>query len=518
LANFADKFSNQARDLSMSSTITPTTSSTTTPTTSPSTSNTSSSGSSSAATASSLITSTGIGSGLNISGIVSALTANYGAAQTNQLNAQQTSLDNQVSAYGTFTSALDTLQSSLGALEDPSQLAGFDATVADKTIASATTTSDAVAGQYSLQVNNLATSATLTSAPIASADSTIGTGTLTVAVGGASTAITIDSTDNTLSGIAAAINSAANNPGVTASIITTSGVARLVLSGTTTGAGNTITVTPSGGDGGLASLNFTQTQAAADASFSINGFASSSASNQVTGAITGVTINLLGQSAAATPTTVTISPDTSTAQTSINTFVTALNGVITSIQSLTGYDPSTQTAGALNGNATLESFQNQLENILNQVKTGGTSGITSLANIGITADVNGSYDTNATTLTNALSSSLTGIGNLLGGTNGIATQLNTLINGYTQPGGLLATINQGLQTGLSNVATQQTALTAQLATYSATLTLEYNAMDAAVAQLKETQTYLTAEFNPGSSSSSSSSSANSSLSSGTLGT
>ena len=82
---------------------------------------------------------------------------------------------------------------------------------------------------------------------------------------------------------------------------------------------------------------------------------------------------------------------------------------------------------------------------------------------------------------------------------------------------MLSSVNQGLQSSLSNVSQQQTALQAELATYSATLTSEYNAMDSAVAALKETQTYLTAEFNPGQSSSSSSS-ATSSLSSGNLGT
>src|ERR1700736_2929601 len=114
-------------------------------------------------TPSTLITSTGIGSGLNISSIVSSLTSAYGAAQTNQLTNQQTLLSSQVSAYGTFTAALDTLKLAVPALQDPKQLAGFTAAVADKTIATATTTPSAVAGQYSLQVNNLATSATLTS-------------------------------------------------------------------------------------------------------------------------------------------------------------------------------------------------------------------------------------------------------------------------------------------------------------------------------------------------------------------
>jgi flagellar hook-associated protein 2 len=278
-------------------------------------------------------------------------------------------------------------------------------------------------------------------------------------------------------------------------------------------------VTQSGGDSNLTSFvtNLTQTQAAQNASFSINGFAATSPSNVVSGAISGVTINLLAASAANTPTTLSITPDTTNAQTSVSTFVTALNGVLSSIQSLTGYDPTTETAGPLNGNATLESFQNQLEGILDQVTTSGASGgVQSLADLGITADAGGNYDTDTNKLGNALTANLSSVASLLGGTNGIATQLNTLIKGYTDPGGLLDTITQGLQSSLSNVSAQQTQLTAELATYSATITQEYNAMDTAVAALKQTQTYLTAEFNP--SSSSSSSSSNTSLGSGNLST
>jgi flagellar hook-associated protein 2 len=473
-------------------------------------------GNSSTAPSASLITSTGIGSGLNIGAIVSALTTSFGAAQTTQLTNQQSSLDSQVSAYGTFTSALDALKLALPPLEDARQLAGFAATVADKTIATATTTSDAVAGQYSLQVNNLATSATLTSKPVlAGAAAAVGTGTLTIAVGAASMAITIDSTNSSLAGIAAAINSASNNPGVTASIITSTTGSRLVLAGTATGAANAITVTPSGGDGGLSALAFTQTRAAQDASFSINGFAATSASNVVSSAITGVTLNLQQASAANTPTTLTVSPDTTSAQASIDKFVTALNGVLSSIQTLTGFDPSTKTAGPLNGNATLEAFQNQLQSILGKMTNG--SGVKSLTDLGITAGTDGSYATDDTKLGNALSSSLASIGSLLGGSNGLATQISNLVDGYTKPGGLLDTINKGLETGLSNVSKQQAALSAQLSAYSATLTAEYNAMDKAVAQLKQTQTFLNAEFNPSANAASGTSSSNTSLGSGTLG-
>ena len=492
-------------------------------------SSTSSSAASSTPSASTLITSTGIGSGLDIASIVSSLTSAHGAAQSAQLSAQSATLDSEVSAYGTFTSALDTFKSSLAALEVPSQLAGFAASVADKNIASATTSSDAVAGQYSLLVNNLASAASLTSEAFSNPAAGIGTGTLTITVAGKSSAITIDTTNNTLSGIAAAINSATDNPGVTASIITTTAGARLVISGTSTGAANAITVSQSGGDGGLAPLAYdpanatnthitqlTQTQAAQDASFSINGFAATSASNVVSGAITGVTINLLQASAVNTPTTLNITPDTSTASTAVGTFVSSLNSLIQSIQSLTSYDPSSQTAGPLNGDATLEGFQNQLMSLLGQVNRSGTSSITSLADIGITANADGSFASDTTKLGNALSGNLSGVANLLGGANGLATQIDNLVNGYTKTGGILDNINQGIESQLKTVTQQQDQLNAQLAIYSATLTAEYNAMDTAVAQLKETQQYLTAEFNPNQSSSSGSST--SSLGSGNLNT
>lgn len=486
--------------------------------------------------ANTVISSTGVGSGLDIGSIVSALTTAAGAAQNNQLSDRKTTLTAQVSAYGTFKSALDTLQATLTTLQNPKALAGRTAALGDDTIATASATSSAVPAQYSLSVQNLATAASLSSKAFTGANTAVGTGTLTISTGGNTATINIDSSNNTLSAIAAAINGAADNPGVTASILTTTDGARLVISGTGTGAASGVTVTQSGGDGGLSDLVYdpahpttsklTQTQQAKDANFTVNGFAATSASNQVTAVISGVTINLLKTTTTTsadgtttdTPTTVTVSTDSSGAQTSIGTFVTALNGLITSIQSLTSYDPTTQTAGPLLGNATLQSFQNQLSKILDQVQSGNAAGAaTSLASIGISASPDGSYSTNSTRLGNALTGNLSAITSFFGGPTGIATQLNTLISQYTQAGGLLDSINQGLQSSLSDVAQQQTALNARLATYAATLTKEYNAMDTAVALLKQTQTYLTAQFNssPGSTSSSST---NSALGSGNLST
>jgi flagellar hook-associated protein 2 len=488
---------------------------------------------SSAASPSTVISSQGIGSGLDIAAIVTSLTSAKAAPLTNAINRSNTTLNAQVSAWGTLNSAVATFQATLTALQDPAQLAGRTATLGDATIATATATSSAVTGQYSIAVQNLATAASLSSAPnSAGATAIVGTGTLQISVGGVLDSVAIDSTSNTLQGIAAAINSSAGNPGVTASILTTSDGARLVLTGTKTGQANGILVTQSGGDGGLASLVYdpahsittlTQTQPALDANFTVNGYGATSASNQVSSVISGVTLNLLKASAASTttpptytPTTLTIGNDTAGAQTSIGTFVSALNGLLSSIQTLASYDPATQTAGPLLGNAAVQSLQNQLYKILGQVNAGITSGPNSLAAIGIGANAQGTYSSNSATLGNALTGNLDSVSKLLSGPNGIATQLNTFVTQYTQPGGLLDTISNGLKSSLTNNAKQLADLNARMAVYSATLTAEYNAMDTAVALLKQTQTYLTQQFNQGSSSTSTSSS--SGLGSGTTNT
>jgi flagellar hook-associated protein 2 len=269
----------------------------------------------------------------------------------------------------------------------------------------------------------------------------------------------------------------------------------------------------------------TQTQAALDANFTINDYPATSSSNQVSTAITGVTFNLLKPTAASTSTTLaasttlSIGNDTAGAQTSIGTFVSALNGLLTSIQSLTSYDPATQTAGPLLGNAVMQSFQNQLSKILGQVNAGISNGPNSLAAIGIGANPQGTFSSNSTTLGNALTANLDSVGKLLSGPNGIATQLNTFVSQYSQVGGLLDTISASLNSSLTDNAKQLADLTARMKVYSATLTAEYNAMDAAVALLKQTQTYLTQTFNSGSTASGSGSTSTSTgLGSGTVST
>ncbi len=451
----------------------------------------------------STIQSSGIGSGLDIASIVSSLTTAQGDAQTKQLTARETDLKAQLSAYGTFRASLEALQAALPTLKDAGKFQGRSVKVSDDTIASANASAKAIPATYTLEVTALAKAANLVSNPLPSADSTIGTGTLTLALGGASFQLDLDSSNNTLSAIAAAINSNVGNSGINASIITTAQGARLVLNSTKTGALNAITVTQSGGDGGLAQLVYdplnnntqlTQAQAPQDAQFTLNGFAATSASNEVTGIVEGVNFTLLKTTALNTPVTLTVGADQEAGASSIGTFVKAYNSLITAVKSLTSYDPDTKVAGTLLGNTSVNSLLAKLRQLLSK-STPSPSGVpTSLTDLGITTNVLGTLDQNDTKLSSALSANLKAVTDLFSGKTGLATQVDEAIKQYTQAGGYIDTVNQGLNKGLRDVNAKKIALQLRLDTYSATLTKQFNAMDAAVSALKSTQSFITQAF------------------------
>ena len=217
----------------------------------------------------------------------------------------------------------------------------------------ATADANAAPGTYSIGVTQLAQAQQLVSKPFSGGSSqTVGTGTLTLSLGSQSVSVPIDSTDNTVAGIAAAINSAPANPGITAGIVQGTDGAHLVLASSLTGASNTIQVSAAGGDGGLSALtyssghttNYTQPTAAQDAILTVAGITSDSPSNTDSGAITGVTLNLASMTSAGSPVTLTVSNDTSTVASNISNFVSAYNALVNQFSTLGGYDASSGTA------------------------------------------------------------------------------------------------------------------------------------------------------------------------------
>jgi flagellar hook-associated protein 2 len=452
------------------------------------------------------------GSVINVSTLVSELVAAAQAPQQQLITNQTTTVTANISAVGTLKSALSTFQSALTALSSPSSFNSVAATSADDTLVTATASGDAVPGSYAVTVSSLASAQQLLSGPFTGgSDAVVGTGSLTLAVGGSSFNLTIGAADDTLSGIANAINSAANNPGITATVIQGTDGGHLLLSSSLTGAVNTLSVTESDGGNGLAALtygsgntaHYTQNAAASDASFSVAGVPYTSSSNNVSDAISGVTLDLLGVTGTGTGTgtgssppssvNVTVGSDTSTVETNIQSFVTAYNTLQTAMAGLGSYDSTTGTAGQLLGNPVLTGIQNQIQNALySQV---GASNYNTLASIGITTNSDGSLSVNSATLESALSTNFAAVSQLFSSTNGVATQLNSQITSALGSNGSITDYATTLTQQNTALQNQTTTLDNQMSALSATLTQQYATLNTLLSSLQSTSAYLTQAFN-----------------------
>lgn len=451
-----------------------------------------------------VISSLGIGTGMNLSALVTSLVQADTSAQQNQISTATQAANTQLSALGQLQAALSGIQAALAGLRTGTAFTSYTATAAGAAGANATFTASvgtgATAGTHTVVVNQLATAQQLSSAAFASSSSIVGTGTLVVAVGGKSVGLTIDSSNNTLQGIASAINGASNNPGVTASIINAADGAHLVLSSNSTGAANTITVTSSGGDGGLTAINYNPAgggpnnlsvqTAAQDASLTIDGFAVTSASNSVSNVLSGVTLNL-GSAAPGATQTLSVGLDTTGITNTLQGLVTAYNSYVAATGQLASYDPGSGTAGPLLGDATLQNVNSQMAGILGSVVGNSSASVQSLADIGINFNVDGtlSLDTNA--LNSALTGNPTQVAALFNGSNGYGAQLNNTLNSFLLPGGVFDNRTQAINQQLSNLAQQQSDLNQQIAAETTRYQQQFAAMDTLVAQLQSSSSAIT---------------------------
>lgn len=444
------------------------------------------------------------GSVIDVSSLVSELVTAQYAPQVS-INASQTSaVTSEISALGTFQSALSTFQDALSSLDSP---ASFNALTAESSNTSAFTASagsTAVDGTYSVDVKQLAQAQQLVSANAFAGGSgaTVGTGTLTLSLGGQSFNVTIDDTDDTLSGIAAAINSASGNPGVTATVLQGNDGAYLVLSSALTGASNTIQVSSSGGDGGLAQLdysssdttNYTEQTLPQDAKVDIAGVSYDSPSNTVTGALTGITLDLLSTTPSGSNATLTVSNDTSTVAANIESFVSAYNTLMQQLSTLGGYDASSGVAGPMQGNSLLTQIQSSIQNVVFGVVDTGSPTYDSLASIGITANSDGSLSVNDATLQNALSTNFNAVSQLFSSTSGVAAQLNAQLTADLATTGPVESYSSTLVEQNDALTQQSTQITNEENALTASMTQQYAALNTLLSSLQTTSAYLTQAF------------------------
>ncbi|NID16875.1 flagellar filament capping protein FliD [Luteibacter yeojuensis] len=443
-------------------------------------------------------------SSIDVASIVSNLVANKRKA-TDAKNAADTQANaTQISAVGNFTSSLTSLQSAIKALTDGTAFTTTKVSVGDSSMLSAAADSTAQPNTYNIVVTQLATSQKTTSTAFTDSKAALGTGNLTISIGDKSMSVDIASGANSLENIRDIINKSKDNPGVTASIVTGTDGAHLVLTSSVTGKDNAFKVVTSGGDGGLSQLDFdpatdTPTVKAQDALFTIDKLPASSPTNVVTKAIDGVTLTLSKVSTqnpdnSFNPTTVTITNDTSAVSTALGALVTSYNAFISTYQQLTKYDATNQQVGALIGDATVNSIKSQVSTLLGSQFTGNSSGPTSLSDLGVSFQVDGSLKLDTTKLNKVLADNPRESQNLLSGDNGIAPKLDKLITGWTSTTGILTQRTNNLNQKTKDLQDQAADFDKQIQDYTDRLTKQYTALDAMMTKLAGTSSYLQQQF------------------------
>jgi flagellar hook-associated protein 2 len=346
------------------------------------------------------LSSPGIGSGLDVNTIVSKLMSIEQRPLT-LLDKKQASYQTDLSAYGTLNSLFAAFQGAMQNLADPAKFQGLTANSADPSIFTASATKSATPGNYTVSVANLAQAQVLAAAGVNSAQTASSTGTLTLQVGsGAAATITIDGSNNTLEGVRDAINAA--GAGVSAAIINdgSANPYKLVLSANATGLANTIQITNNLAAGELRDTvaSLAEVRAGKDAALTVNGIAVKSASNNVTSVIPGVTLNLQK----AGDTTLTVARDKAAVQAAVGAFVNAYNNVNDTIAKLTAYDAKTKQAGPLLGDSVAQNLQARIRSTLSNSVAGTGGTLTTLSQIGVSFQKDGSLAIDSTKLDNAI--------------------------------------------------------------------------------------------------------------------
>jgi flagellar hook-associated protein 2 len=452
------------------------------------------------------ITSTGVGSGLDVNGLVTQLVAAERAAQDKRLTRIDTQLTTEFTALSQLKGSLGGFQAALSGLKDASTLIGRKASLSDSTNLTASAASTATAGVYDVEVVQLAKAAQLGSIAFTGGPTTVvGTGTLTLAQGSDAFTVTIDSTNNTLAGIRDAINASVNNTGIRATILTGVDGSRLILSGSKTGASNALKVNQSGGDGGLNQLVYdppatngnlsalTSIITAQDAIVNISGFPVHSATNTVDKAIDGVTLNLLKQ-APGTLVTLTVANDDAAVASKVNGFVSAYNALAKQVATLRSYNADTKASGPMLGDAMLLNIEGQLRRIISSPVTGATPPYTTLANLGITSSLDGTLSVDATKLQTALTTNSASVSSVFGSTNGVATKLSAFIDLHLSSSGDITARNDGIAAQRKDLTKAQEALNARMAVIQARYQKQFNALDSLLTKMQSTSSYLTQQL------------------------
>ena len=396
------------------------------------------------------ITSTGLGSGLDINTIVEAIVAAEQDPAAASLLADATEATEMISAFGTINSALSDFQDSYSDLSLGSTFSATSSTSSDDSILNATLGLGAATGSWSFEVTQKAQAQTIVSSSANSyeeATSEIGTGTISFSYGTyeddgtfsinpdqAVETLTIDSTNNSLDKLRDEINE--GDYSVSASILNDGDSYRLVLTNKETGEENALQLTVVDDDGdnsdasGLSSLTYSadvkhmdQTSVAQDSQIIMNGIEISRATNDISNVIEGVTLNIGGTTEVGKTVSLSITPDTSTVEEQINAFVENYNATIEQMNTLSAYGTDSDSNGILSGDSTVRNIQSQMRSILNTSISHLEGSVQSFADLGMLTNRDGTLSLNSDTLQNVIDNDIESVADFFTASGGATDSL-----------------------------------------------------------------------------------------------
>ncbi len=440
-----------------------------------------------------LITSTGIGSGIDVEAIIGAILDAERAPKESSLVRNEQRVESTLSALGQLSSALSTLND---ALDDLNGLADFTirtATSSDESILTSTTTDEASSGSFSIVVDTIAQGSRLESASgtFSSVTDTVGSGTLTLTAGSNTFDVVIGATD-TLEDIRDAINASSDNFGINVNIINGSSGPILSINSSITGDSNTLVVTNSDASLDNISTALTTEQSSNGATVIIDGIQVTSDTNTFTDAIQDISFSVLKVTEAGSPITLDIAIDKSAVKESITSFITAVNDFQTLSQSLS--KSSAESTGALAGDVTLRLLNQQITTTLQDTVSGLSSSYTTLNSLGITFDDLGKLQVDEDDLDAVIDNSFDSIANVFASTSGVSVKIQDIVDNYIGSGSLIEVRETSLKNQQKRLETDRLNFDYRMTQLETQLRQKFGAMDSIVAQFNNTGNYLTQQF------------------------
>ena len=439
----------------------------------------------------------GIASGLDTDSMIEQLVAAATVPRA-LLVEQRSEVSNLQSVYEELSSRLTSLNDALEALDTVSEFGALTGTSTNDAVA-VSVDGDGVAGTYSVQVNNLASSEMEVGNDTIADDSTVvgaSGGTFSVNYGGVTTALTgIDGT-TTLSDLAGLINDQVE--GVSAYLMNTGSGYRLVVSGNDTGASNTIALSTN-----LAAFSggFTEAVSAEDASLTVNGVSITDSDNTIDSVIQGVTFELTETTTSAA--TITVSLDEDTIVDRVSAFIEAYNSVISYVGSQSISDPTNDISGPLIGESVAARLISNLRQTIAE-DYASSSVITALSQIGVSTSQSGRLEFDEDIFRNALSDNFDDVSTLFTESDGVNAALHLVIERYNDStDGIVTNRIDSLGERASDIGEDITDFDDRMDVYEERLRRQFTAMEVAIGRLQSAQNTLLALLPSGSSSSSS---------------